>query len=48
MGAERVVDGEGGEEEWKGKLAIPGLWDEGFIRVRRERRDGWDTAGTPV
>lgn len=30
VGAERFVDGGDGEGEWKGKLAIPGLWDEGF------------------
>lgn len=27
---ERAVDGEDGERELKRKLAIPGLWDEGF------------------
>lgn len=33
VGTEKVVDGEDGEDgegEWKGKLATPGLWDEGF------------------
>lgn len=40
VGAGRFGDGGDGEGEWKGKLAIPGLWDEDFEEL--EGRGGMD------
>lgn len=43
VGTEKVVDGEDGEDgegEWKGKLATPGLWDEGFEELEGRGGDG--------